>query len=123
MRKLFSFILLSSTLLLACERDTTYDSFAQCIADSGVQFYGAFWCPHCKDQKDIFGDSADLLPYVECDPNGKDSQAKLCEDENIGNYPTWEFPDGSKETGVYTLEELSEATNCPLPGEGSVMRD
>lgn len=27
------------------------DSFASCLKDSGVTFYGAFWCPHCRDQK------------------------------------------------------------------------
>ena len=43
-----------------------YDEFAQCLKDSGITFYGAFWCPHCQAQKKLFGRSAKLLPYVEC---------------------------------------------------------
>jgi thiol-disulfide isomerase/thioredoxin len=40
-----------------------YDEFATCIAGSGATFFGAFWCPHCLDQKRDFGRSAKLLPY------------------------------------------------------------
>jgi len=36
----------------------TYDTLAQCIADSGAKFYGAFWCPHCQNQKQAFGSAA-----------------------------------------------------------------
>lgn len=114
MRKILSLLALA-VLLLGCERDTTYDAFATCIADSGAKFYGAFWCPHCQEQKKIFGDSKDLLPYVECDPNGKNPEVQLCKQKNVLNYPTWEFPDGSIETGEKTLEYLSQKTSCPLP--------
>ena len=122
MRKFSSLLLVLSLFLSACgSRDTTYDTFAQCIADSGTAFYGAFWCPHCKDQKEAFGDSVDLLPYVECDPNGKNSQAAVCNSKGVKSYPTWEFPDGTVKTGVYSLDELSKYTSCPLPDEESVM--
>jgi hypothetical protein len=37
----------------------------------GAKFYGAFWCSHCYDQKVQFGaQAAELLPYVECFPDG-----------------------------------------------------
>ncbi|MFA6024750.1 MAG: hypothetical protein WC777_06175 [Candidatus Gracilibacteria bacterium] len=120
MRK-FALLLTASLLLMGCQRDTTYDAFATCIAESDTTFYGAFWCPHCADQKKLFGDSADLLPYIECDPNGKNAQTEVCNDEKIQSYPTWRFPDGSKKTGVVSLEDLSELTSCPLPGEESIM--
>ena len=32
-----------------------YDAFAQCLKTQGVLFYGAFWCPHCQNQKALFG--------------------------------------------------------------------
>lgn len=120
MRK-FSALFLASLLLLGCERDTTYDNFATCIADSGAEFYGAFWCPHCSDQKKLFSDSSDLLPYIECDVNGKDSQYELCKEEGIEGYPTWKFPDGTVKNGLVSLEDLSDLTSCPLPGEESIM--
>ncbi len=38
-----------------------YDSLAHCITQSGATFYGAFWCPHCRDQKTKFGTGAQYL--------------------------------------------------------------
>lgn len=38
---------------------------------AGAKMYGAFWCSHCFDQKQIFGSAAMAnFPYVECYPNG-----------------------------------------------------
>jgi hypothetical protein len=91
------------------------DSFATCIKDSGAQFYGAFWCPHCQNQKAMFGSSAKLLPYIECStPDGK-SQLPVCTDAGVTGYPTWKFPGGQVESGEVSLERLSELTSCPLP--------
>lgn len=92
------------------------DGFAQCLKDRGVVFYGAFWCPHCQATKKMFGNSARLLPYVECStPDGKD-QLQVCTDKKIEGYPTWTFPNSTTTlTGERTLEELSYASGCPLP--------
>ena len=92
------------------------DSFAQCLKDKGVIFYGAFWCPHCQATKGMFGKSAKLLPYVECStPNGQ-GQTQVCIDKGIKNYPTWTFPNSTTTlTGERTLEELSQMSGCPLP--------
>ncbi len=96
-----------------------YDAFAKCIADSGAKFYGAFWCPHCHDQKTEFGSSEQYLPYVECSTPNAQGQTQVCIDKKIKEYPTWEFPDGTMEVGVQTLEALSQKTSCPLPGSAS----
>ncbi|MBI1866562.1 MAG: hypothetical protein HY005_03215 [Candidatus Staskawiczbacteria bacterium] len=91
------------------------DAFAKCIKEDGAVFYGAFWCPHCQNQKTMFGKSAKYLPYVECStPNGQ-SQLPVCKDKDINSYPTWEFKDGSRLTGEASLTELSEKTGCRLP--------
>lgn len=91
-----------------------YDALAACLTDSGAKFYGAFWCPACQSQKKAFGKSQDLLPYVECStPDGK-GQVQLCKDKNIASYPTWEFADGSRLSGVVEIEELAEKSSCPL---------
>ncbi|PIR68236.1 hypothetical protein COU49_02060 [Candidatus Nomurabacteria bacterium CG10_big_fil_rev_8_21_14_0_10_35_16] len=92
-----------------------YDEFAQCLADSGTLFYGAFWCSHCQTQKKMFGSSAKFLPYVECSPANGQGQFKVCQDANIEGYPTWEFPDGSRLSGELSFETLSEKTSCALP--------
>ncbi len=95
-------------------RVTVYDTFAQCISDSGAKFYGAFWCPHCQDQKALFDKSA-KLPYIECStPDGK-SQNAVCADLNITGYPTWIFANGTRIERTMTREELSTETSCALP--------
>ncbi len=92
-----------------------YNSFAQCLGEKGATFYGAFWCPHCTDQKKLFGRSAKHLPYVECStPNGQ-GQTRACTEKGVSGYPTWEFADGSRESRVLRLEELAEKTGCVLP--------
>ncbi len=110
-------LLLSLLTLNGCERNTTYDAFTQCLADSGAKMYGAFWCPHCQEQKKIFGDSKDLLPYVECDPNGKNANPQACAINGVKGYPTWIFADSTREERELSLEALSEKTGCELPEE------
>ncbi len=93
-----------------------YDTFATCLGEKGAKFYGAFWCPHCQDQKKLFGKSAKLLPYVECStPDGQGSTA-ICQEKKIEGYPTWEFADGSRLNGEIALATLAEKTSCVLPG-------
>ncbi|MCW9054698.1 MAG: hypothetical protein OQJ98_01830 [Candidatus Pacebacteria bacterium] len=92
-----------------------YDEFAQCITDSGTKFYGTFWCPHCQNQKKVFGSSEKFLPYIECStPNGQ-AQLQICKDAGVMGYPTWEFPDGSRLTGEVEFSTLAEETGCTLP--------
>lgn len=91
------------------------DSFATCLKDKKATFYGAFWCPHCQNQKALFGTSVKKLPYVECStPDGKD-QTQICKDKKVSGYPTWEFADGSRESGEQTLAGLATKTGCQLP--------
>ena len=91
------------------------DGFAQCLKDKGAIFYGAFWCPHCQNQKKLFGRSAKLLPYVECsNPNGQ-GQLQVCIDNAIKGYPTWGFADKSRLDGEVPLATLAEKTACVLP--------
>ncbi|MEQ1500288.1 MAG: hypothetical protein ABL917_02890 [Parcubacteria group bacterium] len=99
-----------------------YDGFAQCIKNTKtVTFFGAFWCPHCNEQKKRFGKSAKYLPYVECStPDGKD-RLPVCVNANITTYPTWDFATSSimasttRITGEMELVDLAEKTGCALP--------
>ena len=91
-----------------------YGEFATCLKDSGAKFYGAFWCPHCLEQKRMFNGAHDELPYVECSTTDH-NQTQECTDLGIESYPTWEFADGERVEGVMSLEMLAEKTNCQLP--------
>jgi hypothetical protein len=70
----------------------------------GALFYGAWWCPHCFHQKNLFGTEAgQRLPYVECD---KDDQGRQrCAAASIRAFPTWDL-NGDRREGVLSLEEL-----------------
>lgn len=114
--------LLALTTLLAlsgCNTSTeevNYDAFAQCLTEEGMTMYGAFWCPHCLEQKELLGDSFEFIDYVECDPRDPAQEAERCLAENIESYPTWTYPDGRRWEGTQTLETLSSVTGCALPG-------
>ena len=47
-------------------RDHKYDSFAKCLAAQQAKMYGLYWCPHCAEQKGMFGASFRYVPYQEC---------------------------------------------------------
>lgn len=100
---------------MAANQPSPLDGFAQCLKDSKTTFYGAFWCPHCQDQKKLFGRAQKLLPYVECSTPDTKGQTQVCIDKKITGYPVWEYADGTRESGNRTLEELAEKTGCKLP--------
>ncbi len=106
-------------LIMTPGKPGKYDDFAKCIKDKGVQFYGAFWCPHCQAQKAMFGKSAQYLPYTECSTPDGQGQLQVCKDHGITTYPTWFFPTGSTTpeivTGEIELVDLAERTSCVLP--------
>jgi rubredoxin len=92
----------------------TYDTFAQCLTQNGAVMYGAFWCPHCAEQKKLFGASFSQVNYVECStPDGK-SQLPICTSAGIQSYPTWKFADGSTQGGVLSFAQLSAKTGCAV---------
>jgi len=94
-----------------------HDAFAHCLTERGVKMYGAWWCPHCVEQKEKFGASFEYVPYVECGIKGDlHWQAQVCKDENVKHYPTWQFPPtGERVERIFTLQELSDRTGCLLP--------
>lgn len=86
------------------------DSFAQCLTQKKLKFYGAFWCPHCQAQKAAFGGSAEYLPYIECS-NADRSQTQVCNDAKIESYPTWVYP-----TTVSYTSEIKPTVCSIQPG-------
>lgn len=79
----------------------------------GVVFYGAWWCPACFKQKNLFGQQAgNQLPYVECEKT--DEQRQRCGQSGIGAYPTWVMGSQRLE-GVQTLERLGQWSGFRRP--------
>ncbi|MCT7948216.1 vitamin K epoxide reductase family protein [Ancylothrix sp. C2] len=90
-------------------------ALARHLTQVGAKEYGAFWCPHCYDQKQLFGKEASaLLDYVECDQEGKKSRTKMCVDAGIKGYPSWEIK-GQILQGVQSLEKLADISGYTGP--------
>lgn len=82
-------------------------ALANHLKQVGAKMYGAFWCPHCHEQKQLFGQEASQsINYIECDPRGKKPQPELCEAAKIESFPTWKIKDKSV-SGTQSLEELA----------------
>ncbi len=92
-----------------------YDTFAQCLGEKGAKFYGAFWCPHCQEQKALFGRSVKKLPYQECSTPDGQGRLPVCEQAGITGFPTWILSGGERLSGIQQLATLSEKTGCTLP--------
>ena len=84
---------------------------AEHLTQQGAVMYNAYWCPHCHDQKEMFGkEAAAKLNLIECAKDGFQNKRELCEAKDITGFPSWEF-NGSIESGVKSLRELAEITN------------
>jgi len=94
--------------------DPTIQALAEHLTEEGVLFYGASWCPHCQEQKRLFGASAARLPYIECSPAGANTpQAPSCSRAGIQSYPTWVINGMTIAGEVLTLAQLADATAFP----------
>ena len=84
---------------------------AEHLTKKGAVMYNAYWCPHCHDQKEMFGKEATKkLNLVECAKDGYNNKRDLCEAKGITGFPSWEI-NGSIDSGVKTLKELAELSN------------
>ncbi len=91
-------------------------ALAQHLNDIGANMYGAYWCPHCHDQKQLFGKEAVAqMPYVECAPDGLNSQTAVCQAiPELKGFPSWEV-NGQFLEGTQTLETLAAASGYEGP--------
>ena len=89
-------------------------ALAEHLTEEGVLFYGASWCPHCQEQKRLFGASASRLPYIECSPAGpKAPQLPSCNMAGVQSYPTWVINGQTIVGEVLSLAQLADATGFP----------
>ncbi|MDY7013057.1 MAG: vitamin K epoxide reductase family protein, partial [Cyanobacteriota bacterium] len=75
-------------------------SLAEHLTEKGATMYGAYWCPHCHDQKLLFGKEAfKKVNYVECATPGTQVQRPECVTAKIESYPSWTI-NGQVEKGA-----------------------
>ena len=102
----------SGTVAGASTEDNAYDAatiekLAKFMTEKGMILYGAYWCPHCQDQKKEFGDAIQYIDYVECDAKGAEANPEECVAQGIEGYPTWIYQ-GTKYSGLKSLSELAK---------------
>ena len=101
--------------IAAGKEDPWIRGLAVHLQEIDAKMYGAFWCPACESQKELFGASAHRIPYVECSPGGRSAPvASKCLAAGVRSYPTWVIK-GQRHTGV-----LSPASLADRAGYGGV---
>ena len=111
MKKLIIIFILGILFLSGCNNceNENLDCFAKCLTEEGFVIYTLPTCGHCKQQKELFGESFQYLNHVDCYEN-----SQYCVDKGVRYVPTWEIY-GELIDGLLTLEELSEKSGCDLP--------
>jgi uncharacterized membrane protein/glutaredoxin len=90
---------------------------AEHLSRTNAKFYGASWCPHCIEQKELFGSSGRRLPYIECSAGGAGTkQTAVCNEAGIKNYPTWVIA-GQRYTGTQSLDALAQYSKYKSAGD------
>jgi uncharacterized membrane protein len=97
---------------------------AEHLRSIDATMYGAYWCPHCCEQKRLFGATAmKALKYVECGEGGQNARVDVCTEvapviekatgEKFG-FPTWEIK-GQFYSGRQSLTELARLSEYKGP--------
>ena len=103
-------LLCAAVFLVGCgSKEKDLNVFAACLTEKGVKMYGASWCPHCQQQKDMFGTAFSHVDYIECG-NGNAE----CTAAGIKNLPTWKFADGTSVVGTQQLNTLAKKSGCEI---------
>ena len=90
-------------------------SLAEHLDKIGAKIYGAWWCPHCFDQKQLFGKAAfQKLPYVECAPEGINPNPDACIKAKVESFPTWVI-NGKIYSGTTELQQLAKYSGYQGP--------
>ncbi len=97
------------------DKNHKYDKFAQCLGQRQAKMYGLYWCPHCLEQKEMFGESFHYVPYVECATKGTSEINAECKVAGVKLFPSWQFGMDPPKEGLLSLEALSDKTGCALP--------
>eukprot|EP00929_Paragymnodinium_shiwhaense_P110339 TRINITY_DN77273_c0_g1_i1.p1 TRINITY_DN77273_c0_g1~~TRINITY_DN77273_c0_g1_i1.p1 ORF type:complete len:408 (-),score=54.70 TRINITY_DN77273_c0_g1_i1:90-1313(-) len=84
-------------------------ALAKHLAKVGAKCYSVWWCAHCQQQREAFGQEAlEFAPFEECH-NEKRQAKQFCKDAGVKGYPTW-IIDGKQYSGGQPLSKLAEMT-------------
>ena len=62
---------------------------AKHLTQINAKVYTAYTCPHCYQQKQLFGQEAfSIINNIECHPRGRNAQPQVCHSAGIRAVPT-----------------------------------
>lgn len=107
------------TILVACSSSSSVyipntevspeiHNLASCLTEEDAIMYGTEWCPHCRNQKELFGESFEKIIYVNCETN-----PSACNAAGVTGYPTWVI-NGQRYSGTQQLTALAQNSGCQL---------
>ncbi|MEA5582804.1 vitamin K epoxide reductase family protein [Nodularia harveyana UHCC-0300] len=81
--------------------------------------YVAYWCPHCHEQKQLFGKEAYKILEeknipIECAADSPKGQPEVCQAANIKGFPSW-IINGQLYGGVQNLDQLAKVSGYTGP--------
>jgi ribosomal protein S27E len=79
---------------------------AQCLRESGAEFYTSVSCADCEKQEELFGESFKLISSIDCGNN-----KELC--PNLREIPAW-YINKNVHYGLKALNELKELSGCTV---------
>ena len=89
-------------------------ALARHLREKGAVMYGAHWCPHCTEQKALFGAAAKDVPYVECAADAVNGRPDLCQKAGVKSFPTWVMGTERRE-GTQSLRALADFSKFEAP--------
>ena len=94
-------------------------ALARHLATTDAKEYVAYWCPHCHEQKLLFGKEASQILdenqiRVECAADSPKGQPEVCQAANITGFPSW-IINGQIYSGVQNLEQLAKISGYTGP--------
>jgi len=89
------------------EKDEEISSVVDKLKKTGVTMYGAYWCPHCTRQLDLFDKYKGDVPYIECGiPEHPGAISDECRTIGVRGVPTWGSATGESFLGKASLTDL-----------------
>ena len=101
-------------------------ALAKHLRKIGAKLYTAYWCPHCHEQKQLFGKEAYKILQkkqiiVECAADSPKGQPEVCQAAKITGFPSW-IINGQTYSGVQNLEQLARISGYTGPNNFKYFR-
>jgi Ca2+-binding RTX toxin-like protein/cyclophilin family peptidyl-prolyl cis-trans isomerase len=90
-------------------------AFANRLNSNGVTLFGAAFDSTTTDQRQLFGDGSQFLNFVEVTNADRTFNATATANNITTTSPTWVFSDGTRLTGLQSLEELAHQLSVSVP--------